>query len=111
MRTSQKRLMEMLREVREAIGVRTNREAWLHINKARDYFQKKLAKYDCIGVSLSPYKDNTWTLSGFPPSNNLPVGSCRWSVLYIHNVEDWLDTPHEVLKLFINKAKLNKIAA
>ena len=97
MRSTQKAVNSLLSEVRKGIGARTIREAWDHVGKAKDYFVKRLEPLGFSAITLSPYKDNMWTLSAL--GNNKGEG-VPWVCQHM-NFEDWADTPNETYKAFV----------
>ena len=99
MRSTQKQIKVLYREVRELIGVRTNQQASEHVIKALKYYTRKLS-YHAIGcVMLSPFRGNSWSLYGV---NNID-GNTRETTLYL-DTEEMLDRPSDVVKRFIEKA-------
>jgi len=101
--TSQKRLAAMMREVRDALGLRSIKEAWEAYQRVSQLLN------EAGGFSLSPYKDGVWTLSCF--RDVAAVGQCAWHCEPVGVLEfmsdpegmaarylaKWPDTPREAL--------------
>ena len=86
-RSSQKQIKLLLKEVRDGIGAKNEHEVWEHIAKVKAFFEKHLSVFGCSAIQLSPYIDNSWTLSML-----LPGEGCRWGCLWT-SYEEWQDTP------------------
>jgi hypothetical protein len=99
MRSTQKQVRALYREVRDLLGVRTNQQANDHIIKALKYYTRKLSYHAISAVMLTPYRSGSWALYGI---NNVN-GNTRETTLYI-SAESMLDRPTTVYKKFIEKA-------
>ena len=64
MRSTNKQIASLMREVRQALGVRTNKDALNHVFKAKERMERYLmSRYDVSAVMLSPYRGGQWRLS------------------------------------------------
>jgi small ligand-binding sensory domain FIST len=86
----------LYREVRQAIGVRTNAEAGEHIAKAVKYYTRKLSEHAIGSVILGPYRGNSWSLYGV---GNID-GNTIETTLYI-TTEEMLDEPITTVDRFM----------
>ena len=95
MRSTQKEIARLYREVREAIGVKTNKEAGEHIAKASLYYVRKLNQNGVTAVFVTCHKDNTWGIYGLKNQDEtfLPLST-----------ESLLDTPSDNVKRFVDIA-------
>lgn len=64
MRSTQKEIARLYREVWQAIGVKTNHEACEHVSKAANYYTTRLNRHGITAVMVTPYKNNTWGIYG-----------------------------------------------
>ena len=67
MRSTQKRIKELRKEVQDALGC-TENQAQKHIATGADFYRRKLEAKGFSAVTLSPYKGNSWSISGFCPN-------------------------------------------
>lgn len=93
MRTSQKNIAKLYREVREYLGVKTNREAGKEISKLREYFEEKL-KPEFVAVMFGPYRNSDWTLSGM-------AEGAQWCSMRVDVAE--FAEPEKIVETFLNK--------
>ena len=96
MRSTQKEIARLYREVRQAIGVKTNREASEHIIKAIKHYTRKLSAYAIGCVILGPYRGNSWSLYGV---GNID-GTVIETTLYL-TTEEMLDEPITTVNRFM----------
>ncbi len=99
MRSTKKEQARLMREVRTALGVRTNREASEHVLKVEDYFRQSLEPKGYSAVHLSKFYNNSWSLSAL-----LPGPGCGWGCLCI-DTSDWMDNPKETTTRFLKGAR------
>lgn len=60
-RTTQRELKVLLREARNALGVRANRKVWPKLGPLTDALAERLGPQACA-VMVSPYRDGCWMI-------------------------------------------------
>lgn len=101
MRTTQKQLSHLLRSIRLAIGARTNADVWKYIAKEKEQLEGELQQYDVSAVSITPYADNSWILTGYD-SVGCSHGQVRNVRVYLP--DNWINGIEDSISQF--KAKL-----
>jgi uncharacterized membrane protein YjjP (DUF1212 family) len=99
MRSTQKDIARLYREVRQAIGVKTNQQASEHIAKALKYYKRKLSGQGISCIMLTPYRGGSWALYGVYNKD----GSTRELTMYM-STEQMLDVPVMNYKRFLELA-------
>ena len=101
MRTTKKELAAMYRELRQAVGVRTNAQAWKRVSEANDFFKSKIDSDRFGAVMLTPYADNCWILTAVPKRES---GIKSTTVRLYLSLQQWLVDAAETASEFNSKA-------
>jgi hypothetical protein len=101
MRSTQKRVRELYREVRLAIGARTNAEACEHIAKAEAFYEKRLAKANIKMFDFTAYAGNDWSISATIAITDAEGNNSACICRKYYTTEQWMDCPTDTLKDFI----------
>jgi hypothetical protein len=96
MRTSQKQLKVMRKELSAFLDYPSEQNTQKHLEAARRYYERHLTKVGFSCVQLSPYKDSVWQISGIVPEE------CRFFFKTV-TLEEAFDQPATTLEEIIVK--------